>query len=205
MRRALDTVAAATVLLLAAPLLALIWVLVRISSGSPVLFRQRRVGLGGRVFTILKFRSMRPARTPEETDAERATRVGSVLRATSLDELPQLWNVLRGDMSLIGPRPTLPEQVEHYSARQHGRHAVRPGLTGWAQVCGRNSIDWPARIELDLWYIANRSVLLDLRIVGSTVLRLLRPAGITGADGINPGFPAPSGPDPLARAEGRRS
>ncbi len=198
MRRAFDVVTAATVLLLSAPLLALIWLAVWLSLGSPVVYRQRRVGLKGKNFTILKFRSMRPPRTPAETDAERSPWLGRILRATSLDELPQLWNVLRGDMSLIGPRPTLPQQVRYYSPRQRGRLEIRPGLTGWAQVRGRNSIDWPARIELDLWYIGHRSLCLDLRILARTLGRLARPAGVTGAGGVNPGFPLPGD---LATAE----
>jgi lipopolysaccharide/colanic/teichoic acid biosynthesis glycosyltransferase len=127
-----------------------------------------------------------------EPDADRDTRLGLLLRKTSLDELPQLWNVLRGDMSLIGPRPTLPEQVVHYSERQRGRLAIKPGITGWAQVNGRNSISWPERIELDLWYIAHRSLRLDLRILVRTVLNVVRPHGIHGEGGVNPGFPLPS-------------
>jgi lipopolysaccharide/colanic/teichoic acid biosynthesis glycosyltransferase len=111
----------------------------------------------------------------------------------SVDELPELWNVLRGDMSLIGPRPTLPEQVRHYSPRQRGRLAIRPGLTGWAQVNGRNSISWPERIELDLYYIEHRNLALDARILWRTVLHVLRPSGIYGEGGVNQGFPVPEG------------
>ena len=127
--------------------------------------------------------------TPEMND--RLTRVGHLLRSTSLDELPQLYNVLRGDMTLIGPRPTLPEQVVHYSSHQRRRLEVRPGLTGYAQVKGRNSITWPERIELDIWYIDNRTVLLDLRILVATVRNLVRREGITGPGGVNQGFPLP--------------
>jgi lipopolysaccharide/colanic/teichoic acid biosynthesis glycosyltransferase len=182
------TVALFTGVLLS-PVIAVIAVLVRWRLGSGVLFRQTRVGLGGRGFTIVKFRTMRHAGVSPSSDLERATPLGRVLRATSLDELPQLWNVLRGDMSLIGPRPTLPEQVAHYSPRQHGRHAIRPGLTGWAQVNGRNSISWPERIKLDLWYIEHRNLWLDLRILWLTVARLVRPQGMYGEGGVNPGFP----------------
>jgi lipopolysaccharide/colanic/teichoic acid biosynthesis glycosyltransferase len=189
MRRAIDIVVSVQVAVLAAPVIALAAVVIRLSLGSPVLFRQQRVGLHGQEFAILKFRTMRPEAYPGEPDAVRDTRLGRLLRSVSLDELPQLWNVLRGDMSLIGPRPTLPEQVRHYSPRQHGRHAVRPGLTGWAQVNGRNSISWPERIELDLDYIARRSLALDLRIVARTLLRVVRPSGIYGTGGVNPGFP----------------
>jgi lipopolysaccharide/colanic/teichoic acid biosynthesis glycosyltransferase len=174
------------------PFALLIAVGIRCSCGSPVLFRQKRAGRYGRVFVIYKFRTMRPPAHPREPDIERLTPVGRFLRASSLDELPQLWNIIRGDMSLIGPRPTLPEQVVHYSPRQRGRLAVRPGLTGWAQVNGRNALSWPERIELDLWYIANRSLLLDLRITALTVLGLIRPRGIVGANGENPGFPVGS-------------
>jgi lipopolysaccharide/colanic/teichoic acid biosynthesis glycosyltransferase len=160
--------------------------------GSPVLFRQQRSGLDGAEFTIVKFRTMRPERYPGEPDPDRLTPVGRALRETSLDELPQLWNVLRGEMALIGPRPTLPEQVVHYSERQRGRLAVRPGITGWAQVRARNSVSWPERIEMDLWYVEHRSWLLDARILLLTALGVLRPSGVTADGGINPGFPAPA-------------
>ncbi|WP_371495584.1 sugar transferase [Kitasatospora sp. NBC_00374] len=176
----------------AVPLGLVIALLIRCTMGGPVIFRQTRTGRDGREFQILKFRTMRDRRFTEEEDAPRITRIGALLRKTSLDELPQLWNVARGDMGIIGPRPTLPEQVVHYSPRQRGRLAVRPGLTGWAQVSGRNSISWPERIDLDLWYIANRSLLLDLKILARTVKVLLRPQGITAAGGVNPGFPAPT-------------
>ena len=144
MRRAVDIAVAATACVLLLPLIVVTAGLVGWRLGAPVLFRQRRSGLHGTEFTIVKFRSMRAERYPGEPDPERLTRFGQLLRAASLDELPQLWNVMRGDMSLIGPRPTLPEQVEHYSPRQQGRLAVRPGITGWAQVQGRNSLSWPA-------------------------------------------------------------
>ncbi|MFE7562550.1 sugar transferase [Kitasatospora sp. NPDC057500] len=180
--------------IVAIPLGLVIALLIRCTMGGPVLFRQTRTGLHGKEFEILKFRTMRDRRFPEEPDAPRITRLGELLRRTSLDELPQLWNVARGEMGVIGPRPTLPEQVVHYSRRQRGRLDVRPGLTGWAQVRGRNSITWPERIELDLWYVRNRSLALDLRILLLTVKVLLRPAGITAAGGVNPGFPAPTEP-----------
>ncbi len=176
------------------PLLAAIAVAVRLTMGRPVLFRQLRTGLDGVEFHIVKFRTMRPETFPGEPDAQRLGRVGRALRTTSLDELPQLCNILRGDMSLIGPRPTLPEQVVHYSPRQRGRLAVRPGVTGWAQVVGRNSLSWPERIELDLWYIEHRSLRLDLRILARTVRALVRPQGVTGEGGVNPGFPVPNAP-----------
>jgi lipopolysaccharide/colanic/teichoic acid biosynthesis glycosyltransferase len=191
-RRAVDVAVAGILLLVSGPVTGVVAALVRLRLGRPVLFRQQRVGLRGREFTILKFRTMRPESHPGEPDDVRDTSLGRTLRASSLDELPQLWNVVRGDMSLIGPRPTLPEQVRHYSPRQHGRHDVRPGLTGWAQVNGRNSISWPERIELDLSYIEHRSLGLDLRIVVSTLGQLVRPHGIYGAGGVNQGFPGPS-------------
>ncbi len=190
-RRLVDLVVAGVAGVVLAPVVAVTAALVRWRLGRPVLFRQERTGLGGRPFRIVKLRTMLPERYPGEPDATRDTSLGRMLRSLSLDELPQLWNVLRGDMSIIGPRPTLPEQVRHYSPRQHGRHAVRPGLTGWAQVNGRNSIPWPERIELDLWYIEHRSLALDARIVARTLLRLVRPSGIYGEGGVNQGFPLP--------------
>ena len=193
MRRLVDVLVAGIALLVLIPVIALVAGLVRWRLGSPVLFRQRRSGLGGREFTIVKFRTMRPPRHEEETDADRDTPLGRRLRAASLDELPQLVNVLKGDMSLIGPRPTLPEQVVHYDERQRGRLSVRPGITGWAQVNGRNSISWPERIELDLWYIENRSPKVDLQVLGRTVRNVVRPEGITGEGGVNPGFPTADG------------
>lgn len=203
MRRFVDLAVATLVLLLVSPLLGAAALAVLVRLGPPVLFRQVRIGRDGVPFTILKLRTMRVAGFPGEPDADRDTALGRLLRAASVDELPQLWNVLRGDMSLIGPRPTLPEQVEHYTPRQHGRHAVRPGLTGWAQVNGRNSISWPARIELDLYYIEHRCLRLDLRILARTLARLLRPSGIYGAGGVNLGFPAPV--DPAADEPPRRA
>lgn len=200
MRRAVDVVVAGAAGVLLVPVALVVALLVRWELGSPVLFRQHRSGLRGREFTILKFRTMRPARHEAETDLDRDTRLGRRLRAASLDELPQLVNVLRGDMSLIGPRPTLPEQVVHYDARQRGRLSVRPGVTGWAQVHGRNSISWPERIELDLWYIANRSLWVDLKVLGLTVLNVIRPRGITGAGGVNEGFPLADGGSTPAHA-----
>ncbi|MGW4651653.1 sugar transferase [Kitasatospora sp. NPDC004289] len=191
MKRGGDLVVTVLAGSIALPLGLVIAILIRCTMGGPVIFRQTRTGRAGQEFSILKFRTMRDKRHPDEPDAPRITRLGALLRKTSLDELPQLWNVVRGDMGVIGPRPTLPEQVVHYSERQRGRLAVRPGLTGWAQVKGRNSITWPERIELDLEYIARRSLGLDLRILVMTARMLLRPTGITAAGGVNPGFPVP--------------
>jgi lipopolysaccharide/colanic/teichoic acid biosynthesis glycosyltransferase len=193
MRRFLDVLVALLAMIVLAPVAGVTALTVRIRLGKPVLFRQPRSGLHGREFTIVKFRTMCPERFPGEPDADRDDAFGQALRASSLDEIPQLWNVLRGDMSLIGPRPTLPEQVARYSDHERGRLAIRPGITGWAQVRGRNSITWPERIELDLWYIANRSVRLDLRILWLTFLTVVRRHGIMGEGGVNPGFPGPVG------------
>ncbi|TNC21871.1 sugar transferase [Amycolatopsis alkalitolerans] len=188
-RRAFDLLAAGAALVLLSPVLLIMSLLIHWRLGAPVLFRQPRSGRHGRQFMILKFRSMHPLRYRGQPDHERTTRLGAALRRTSLDELPQLVNVLRGEMSLIGPRPTLPEQVDRYDRRQFGRLSVRPGLTGLAQVRGRNLLSWPERIELDLWYLAHRSWRLDARILLLTLARLARPRGITGHAGTNPGFP----------------
>lgn len=189
-RRMLDVAIALLALALSLPLLALVALAIKIDLGSPVLFRQQRVGAGGREFPILKFRTMRPIAYVGQLDHERKTQLGTLLRFLSLDELPQFLNILRGDMSLIGPRPALPEHIPHYTERQLGRLAVRPGLTGWAQVRGRNAFSLPQRIEHDLWYIEHRSWWLDLRIIGATVLCLCWPRNVVGVGGENPTFPA---------------
>jgi lipopolysaccharide/colanic/teichoic acid biosynthesis glycosyltransferase len=195
-RRTIDVVVAAVAAVVLAPVMAVLAAAIRLSMGRPVLFRQQRSGRHGVEFSIVKFRTMRAERFPGEPDADRLTRVGHLLRSTSMDELPQLWNVLRGEMGLIGPRPTLPEQVVHYSAHQRRRLEMRPGITGYAQVKGRNSITWPERIELDVWYIDNRTIALDVRILVTTVLNLFKREGITGPGGVNQGFPLPA-PDPI--------
>ncbi len=153
--------------------------LVRLRLGSPVLFRQERPGRDGVVFELLKFRSMLPG---TGSDAERLTPFGGRLRATSLDELPELLNIIRGDMSLVGPRPLLEDYLPLYTEREARRHEVRPGLTGLAQVSGRNELDWPERLELDVQYVEQRSMLLDIRIIGRTVRQLVSGTGVT-ADG----------------------
>lgn len=191
-RRAIDVAVTCLALVVTLPLLALVSLGILASVGPPVLFTQTRSGRGGTPFVIFKFRTMRPPRFPDEPDSARTPLFGRVLRAASIDELPQLWNVLIGDMSLIGPRPTLPEQVVHYSPRQRRRLEVRPGITGYAQVRVRNASSWPERIELDLWYLEHRSAWLDAKIVALTILRLLRPRGIVGEGGVNPGFPVPT-------------
>jgi lipopolysaccharide/colanic/teichoic acid biosynthesis glycosyltransferase len=195
-RTAVDVALAGVAAPVVGPITLVFALLVRWRMGRPVLFRQQRSGLHGREFSICKLRTMRPERYPGEPDPDRLTTLGRALRWTSLDELPQLWNVLRGEMALIGPRPTLPEQVVHYDERQRGRLAVRPGITGWAQVRVRNSASWPERIELDLWYVEHRSWSLDARILLLTLLQLVRPSGVTADGGINPGFPLPRVPEP---------
>jgi lipopolysaccharide/colanic/teichoic acid biosynthesis glycosyltransferase len=186
-RRAVDIVVSATLLLLTAPLLAAAMAAIRLESRGPVIYRQRRIGREERPFDMLKLRtmvdgaeSMGAGLAVNENDS-RITRVGAFLRRTSLDELPNLLNVLRGEMSLIGPRPTVPVQVERYTPRQRGRLAIKPGITGWAQVNGRASLPWSERIELDLHYIEHRSLALDLRILRRT------PALVLGGSGLYKG------------------
>jgi lipopolysaccharide/colanic/teichoic acid biosynthesis glycosyltransferase len=183
-RRAFDVVLAGAALLVAAPVLAVAAVAIRLESRGHVLYRQRRVGMDGREFDVLKLRTMVTGAEAmgaglavDEGDA-RITRVGAWLRRTSIDELPNLVNVLRGDMAIVGPRPTVPVQVAQYTDRQRGRLAVRPGITGWAQVNGRASLPWHERIELDLWYVEHRSWRLDLEIIARTA-RL-----VVGGDGL---------------------
>ena len=180
-KRVFDFVAAATGLVVTAPILAVASVAVRASMGSPVFFVQTRPGLDERPFQLVKFRTMRNANGPDGeplSDAERLTRVGRFLRATSIDGLPQLYNVLRGDMSLVGPRPLLMRYLPRYSTRQARRHLVRPGITGWAQIHGRNAITWKQKFDLDVWYVEHWSLALDATIVARTVWRVL------GRDGI---------------------
>lgn len=176
LKRALDvTVATAALAVLSVPMLAVAAV-VQATMGSPVLFRQVRPGRGGEPFTLLKFRTMRPG---PGTDAERLTPIGRWLRRTSVDELPELWNVLVGDMSLVGPRPLLVEYLDLYSARQARRHEVRPGLTGLAQVEGRNLLDWDERLELDVRYVEMHTLGLDLSILWRTIGMVVRREGIS--------------------------
>jgi lipopolysaccharide/colanic/teichoic acid biosynthesis glycosyltransferase len=177
-KRALDVVGASAALVLLGPLLAIAALAVKLEDGGPAFFRQRRVGLHGSEFELLKLRTMivgaelQGAGHAVDRDDARITRVGRVLRRLSIDELPQLWNVVRGDMSLVGPRPTLAYQVSRYSPRQRRRLDVKPGITGWAQVNGRAALPWDERIELDLWYVEHRSVWLDVKILARTPLAL---------------------------------
>ncbi len=178
MNRALDVVGASLGLVLASPFLAAAAVAIKLDGGGPVLYRQRRVGKDGREFELVKLRTMVVGAEREgagwavDEGDPRITRVGAVLRRLSLDEVPQLWNVVRGEMSLIGPRPTLAYQVEQYTPHQRRRLAVRPGITGWAQVQGRASLPWEERIELDVWYVDHRSPWLDLKILARTPFAL---------------------------------
>jgi len=183
-KRALDLLVAGGALVLLSPVLLLVAVAVRAALGAPVLFRQERPGLDGRPFTILKFRTMRDAvgRDGQSlSDELRLTAFGRWLRSTSLDELPELVNVLRGDMSLVGPRPLLMEYLPLYDREQARRHLVRPGITGWAQVNGRNAVTWEDKFRFDSWYVDHVSLALDLRILRTTLAHVLRREGITQA------------------------
>jgi sugar transferase EpsL len=181
MKRVFDLVVAAAAVALLAPLLLAIVVAVRLCLGKPVFFVQERPGLHGVPFRIVKFRTMRDAVDAQGRplpDGERLTRLGKFLRSSSLDELPELWNVLRGDMSLVGPRPLLMQYLPLYSAEQARRHEVRPGITGWAQVNGRNAPSWDEKFRLDTWYVEHASFWLDLKIMALTVWTMIRRDGI---------------------------
>ena len=182
LKRSLDLAVSVPVLLLTLPLMAVCAIAIRLTMGSPVLFRQERPGFKERPFLLCKFRTMRhptDASRPWLTDRERLTPLGRLLRKTSLDELPQLWHVLVGEMSLVGPRPLLPQYLPRYSAFQRRRHECLPGITGWAQIQGRNAVSWERKFELDVWYVDHRSLWLDLRILARTVWIVL------GGDGRN--------------------
>lgn len=192
MKRLVDIVASLAMLVLLSPVIAAVAIAVRLDLGAPVLFRQVRPGLKGSPFTLYKFRTMRGPHSGEpgsDQDAQRLTAFGRRLRATSLDELPELWNVLRGDMSLVGPRPLLMRYLPLYSPEQMRRHDVRPGLTGWAQVNGRNALTWEEKFKLDVWYVDHRSISLDLRILLLTVAAVFRREGISsGSSATMPEF-----------------
>lgn len=180
-KRMFDVVIAALMLLLLSPVLILVALLVRLTLGAPVLFMQERPGLKGEIFKLYKFRTMKEARDAQnvmKSDAERSHPVGRVLRSLSLDELPELYNVLKGDMSLVGPRPLLVEYLPHYSPQQQHRHDARPGLTGWAQVNGRNTLSWESKFEHDVWYTQNISFMLDIKILIKTVFAVILRHGI---------------------------
>ncbi len=187
LKRTFDFIVAALALLILSPVILLIAWQVRRNMGSPVLFCQTRPGLHGLPFRMYKFRTMREARDAAGNllpDSERLTGFGRWLRATSLDELPELWNVLRGDMSLVGPRPLLMEYLPRYSPEQSRRHEVRPGITGWAQVNGRNALSWEEKFALDIWYVDNRSFWLDLNILVLTLRKVFVREGISAGDHV---------------------
>jgi lipopolysaccharide/colanic/teichoic acid biosynthesis glycosyltransferase len=182
LKRAMDLAVAGVGLMAGAPVLAFAALGVRAALGAPVLFRQERAGRGGRPFTLLKLRTMTDARGADGAplpDAQRLTPFGRFLRSTSLDELPQLWNVLRGDLSLVGPRPLHTRYLPRYSPAQRRRHDVLPGLTGWAQVHGRNRIGWEERLALDVWYVDHWSLVLDAKVLAMTAWQVLRRDGVT--------------------------
>ena len=181
MKRVFDFLSALLLLTIASPVMLVIAIATRATIGSPVLFRQTRPGLRGVPFQLIKFRTMRDvADTPghRTDDSERITPLGGFLRATSLDELPEFWNVLRGEMSVVGPRPLLMEYLPLYTQRQARRHEVRPGITGWAQISGRDAVSWDERFELDVWYVDNHNFWLDLRILMMTIVRVARREGV---------------------------
>ena len=194
-KRLLDVMGAGLLLGLSTPFSLLIAGLILAESGLPVLFRQQRSGRYGRPFEVLKFRTLLLGAHDVGNPLSRVTKAGRVLRRWGLDELPQLWNVLRGEMSLVGPRPTLPEQTARYGPFERRRLDVRPGLTGWAQIHGRNALSWPERIRLDVWYVEHASLRLDLYILLRTPGTLLRGEGVYGQGGRNEGFP---GAEPAA-------
>ena len=185
MKRLFDVVVAAVLAMVFSPLVLLLVILVAIKLGRPVLFTQQRPGLGGKLFTLRKIRSMTDETDPGGellSDDARLTSLGVWLRKTSLDELPGLWSVLVGDMSLVGPRPLLVEYLPLFDKEQARRHSIRPGLTGWAQVNGRNALDWQRKFELDVWYVDNQSLLLDFKILVMTLFKVAKQEG-TSADG----------------------
>jgi len=183
-KRAIDVIFSAMSLLILLPVMAVVWVAIRLTMGRPVFFRQHRPGYRMKPFVLFKFRTMREVYNADGTprpDAERLTRLGRLLRHTSLDELPQLWNVLRGDLSLVGPRPLLIQYLALYTPEQARRHDVRPGITGWAQVHGRNAISWEDKFSYDVWYVDHWSLWLDLKILILTLVKVTRQTGISQA------------------------
>lgn len=182
MKRLFDFIISLWALIFFAPLLLFLFILIRLKLGSPVLFKQERPGLNSDIFTMCKFRSMKEAYDKDGKplpDDQRMTSFGSFLRKSSLDELPGLWNVLKGDMSLVGPRPLLVEYLPLYNEEQAKRHNVRPGITGWAQVNGRNAISWEDKFKLDVWYVENQSFLLDIKILFLTVWKVIKKSDIS--------------------------
>ncbi len=198
LKRLLDVVGASLLLLGLSPLFAGVALAIRLVDGRPILFTQMRTGRTGTPFRIWKFRTLETGPKDPTRPSDHTTRLGSPLRRWAIDELPQLWNVLRGDMSLVGPRPPLPDQTRKYTPREHVRLQVRPGLTGWAQIHGRNALSWSERIEHDRWYVQERSPLLDLYILARTPGVLLSGTGATGPNGYNPPLRETDPPTPLS-------
>lgn len=182
MKRAFDLIFVVITMVISLPCILVLMFLVRLFQGSPVFFTQIRPGLHGRPFRLIKFRTMTDARDNQGQllpDAHRLTRLGAFLRKTSMDELPELLNVLKGEMSLVGPRPLLMQYLDRYTPEQRHRHAVKPGITGWAQINGRNALTWEEKFKLDVWYVDNRSLWLDIKIMGMTVWKILKREGIS--------------------------
>lgn len=182
MKRLIDIIISFFGILFLSPFFLIAYIMVRVNMGAPVLFKQQRPGLHGNPFIMIKFRSMKDATNKKGeplSDKERLTNVGKFIRKTSLDELPELWNVLKGDMSIVGPRPLLMEYLPLYSKEQARRHEVRPGITGWAQINGRNAISWEKKFELDVWYVQNQSFLLDMKILLLTLKKVIIRDGIS--------------------------
>ena len=200
-KRTMDVLGASVVLLVTSPLLLVVALAISWKCGSPILFRQTRIGKDGRPFMLIKFRTMRSG-APDDGDAVRLTPIGAFLRRASLDELPQLWNVVRGEMSLVGPRPLLPQYLGRYTTEQMRRHEVLPGITGLAQVSGRNGLSWEQKFERDVWYVHHQSVRLDLSILWQTLVALVRRDGITAPDHAT--MPEFTGTPPQRRELGKR-
>jgi sugar transferase EpsL len=204
MKRIFDIAVSSILLVVLAPVMVLVASMIATRLGRPVLFRQVRPGLHARPFTLLKFRTMRNTTSADGSllpDADRLTPLGVFLRSMSLDELPQLWNVLRGDMSLVGPRPLLVEYLPYYTAEQTRRYEVRPGMTGWAQVNGRNAVSWQQRLALDVWYVDHHSLLLDAKVLWLTLIRVIRRSDINaGGHATMPRFD-----EEVRRSRGLRS
>ena len=187
MKRLFDIFISIILLVLSFPVMVAISLLVRARLGSPILFKQPRPGLSCQVFSLFKFRTMTNAMDSKGQlldDAERLTKLGSFIRSTSIDELPSLWNVLRGDMSIVGPRPLLAEYLPLYTAEQNRRHEVKPGITGWAQVNGRNTISWDEKFAMDVWYVENQSLFLDIKIIILTIFKVISREGINSRTNI---------------------
>lgn len=183
-KRMIDIVLSACGLTVLSPLIFVVALTIRLMMGKPVIFRQMRPGKGGKPFQLLKFRTMRPHKygvESQQSDEDRITELGKILRQTSIDELPTLINVLMGDMSLVGPRPLLMHYLKRYTQEQSRRHEVKPGITGWAQVNGRNAITWEEKFKLDVWYVDHQSFLLDMKILALTVIKVIKKEGISAA------------------------